>query len=166
MSAEVAIVSAMARGRAIGRGNALPWRLPEDLRRFKQITRGHAVVMGRKTWDSIGRPLPDRVNIVVTREAGWRAVGAIAASDLDAALARARAERPGMPPLVIGGAQIYALALPRATALHLTEIELDVPDADAFFPPIPVGDWLETSREAAVGADGLRFAFVDLARRS
>lgn len=166
MSPGIAVIAAMARGRAIGRGNALPWRLPEDLKRFKRLTIGHAVIMGRKTWDSIGRPLPERVNIVVTRDAGWRAPGATTVADLDAAFACARAERPGLPPMVIGGAQIYALALPCATRLHLTEIELEVPDADAFFPPVPAPDWVETTREPGVAADGLRFAFIDLARRA
>ena len=164
MSAGIAIVAAMARGRAIGRSNALPWRLPEDLRRFKRLTLGHAVVMGRRTWESIGRPLPERVNIVVTRDRAWRADGAIAVADLDAAIARASAERPGLPAMVIGGAQIYALALPQATRLHLTEIALDVPDADAFFPDWSAADWREGAREAGVSASGTRFAFIDYAR--
>ncbi|MBL8702308.1 MAG: dihydrofolate reductase [Alphaproteobacteria bacterium] len=154
----------MARDRAIGRDNALPWRLPEDLRRFKGLTLGHAVIMGRRTWESIGRPLPDRVSIVVTRDPLWQAAGARAAPDLDAALVLARAERPGRAAMIIGGAQIYALALPRATRLHLTEIDVAVPGADAHFPPLPAGAWRESAREAGISASGLRYAFVDYLR--
>lgn len=161
---DIAIVAAMARGRAIGRGNTLPWRLPEDLRRFKQLTLGHAVIMGRKTWDSIGRPLPERVNIVITRDPLWRAAGASPVPDLATALTLARAERPRHAVMVIGGAQIYALALPLATRLHLTEIDLDVTDADAFFPALPVGAWRETARTQTQSPAGLSYAFVDLER--
>ena len=136
MSDAPELVVAMARGGAIGRGNALPWRLPEDLRHFRALTTGHAVVMGRRTWDSIGRPLPGRTSIVVTRDGAWAAEGALRAGGLGEALLLARAAHPGRPPMVIGGAQVYALAIGLASRLHVTRIELDVPGADAFFPPI------------------------------
>lgn len=161
----VELIVAMARGGAIGRGNALPWRLPDDLKRFKALTSGHAVVMGRKTWDSIGRPLPGRTNVVITRDPGWSAQGAVRVSDLDAAITAAEASHPGRTVMVIGGAQVYALALPRTSLLHVTEIELDVPDADAFFPAFDREAWDLRHEEAHVTSDGLRYRFVDLARR-
>lgn len=164
MTEPIACVVAMARGGAIGRGNALPWRLPEDLRRFKQLTLGHGVVMGRRTWDSIGRPLPGRTSIVISRDPGWSASGATRVGDLDAACAVAREAHPGRPVMVIGGAQIYALALPRTGLLHVTEIEIDVPDADAFFPSIDPARWRRVREEAHVTAGGTRYRFVDFER--
>ncbi len=166
MTPEVVLVAALARGGVIGRGNTLPWRLPEDLRRFKQITLGHAVVMGRRTWDSLGRPLPERTNIVLSRDRDFFAVGAERAVDLDAALAIAARAHPNRSTMVIGGAQVYELALPRARQLRLTEIELDVPDGDAVFPSFDRRKWREAAREALVAANGTRFAFVDYRRIS
>jgi dihydrofolate reductase len=160
----IACVVAMARRGAIGRGNALPWRLPEDLRRFKALTLGHGVVMGRRTWDSIGRPLPGRTNIVISRDPGWRASGAVRVEDLDAACTCARDAHPGLPVMVIGGAQIYALALPRARLLHVTEIEIEVPDADAFFPPIDPALWRRVREEPHVADGGMRYRFVAFER--
>ncbi|MFM8992046.1 MAG: dihydrofolate reductase [Alphaproteobacteria bacterium] len=164
MSEAPQVVVATARGGAIGRGNALPWRLPEDLRRFRALTTGHAVVMGRRTWESIGRPLPGRTSIVVPRAPGWAADGALRAAGLEAGLRLARATHPGQPPMVIGGAQVYALALDLAAMLHVTRIEIDVPDADAFFPAIDPARWREEACEPHVAADGTRFAFQRLAR--
>ena len=164
MSEKIACVVAMARNGAIGRGNALPWRLPEDLKRFKALTLGHAVVMGRKTWESIGRPLPGRTSIVISRDPDWSAPGALRVGDLDAACAAARAAHPGQTVMVIGGAQIYALALPRCELLHVTQIEIDVPDADAFFPAIDAQAWHVENVEAHESAAGLRYRFVDLSR--
>ena len=166
MTPAIILVAALARGGIIGRGNGLPWRLPEDLRRFKQLTTGHGVVMGRRTWESLGRPLPARTNIVLSRDPGWSAAGAWPAADLDAAVGIAAYAHPGLPVMVIGGALIYALALPRAQQLRLTEIELDVPDGDAVFPPFDRTEWREASRTAGAAADGTRFAFVDYLRVS
>lgn len=164
MTEPLACVVAMARGGAIGRANALPWRLPEDLKRFKALTLGHAIVMGRKTWESIGRPLPGRTSIVISRDPGWTAAGALRVTDLDTACAEARAAHPGRTVMVIGGAQIYALAVPQARLLHVTEIDIDVPDADAFFPPIAHAAWRRARVEAHVAADGLHYRFVDFER--
>jgi dihydrofolate reductase len=125
------LIAAVARNGVIGAGNTLPWRLPADLKRFKQLTMGHVLVMGRKTWDSIGRALPGRTTIVVTRQAGWRAEGAEVAGSLDEALARAN----GREVFVAGGAEIYAQALPRADRLHLTRIEGDF-EGDVRFPAV------------------------------
>ncbi|MFM8988366.1 MAG: dihydrofolate reductase [Alphaproteobacteria bacterium] len=164
MSDAPEIVVAMARGGAIGRANALPWRLPEDLRHFRALTTGHAVVMGRRTWDSIGRPLPGRTSIVVTRDPVWLAAGALRAGGLEEGLRLARAAHPGRPPMVIGGAQVYEMALDLAAVLHVTRIEFDVPGADAFFPAIDPSRWREESIEAHVAADGTQFAFQRLVR--
>lgn len=152
----VSLVAVVARDGGIGHRGGLLVRLPEDLRRFKQITLGTPVVMGRKTWQSIGRALPGRRNIVVTRDAAFRADGAETAASLDAALALA-----GTAPLVhvIGGAEIYALALPGADELQLTEIDAQFP-ADTFFPAWDRSRFAEVAREQRENAEGLRYAFV------
>jgi len=152
----VSLIAAVARDGGIGHGGRLLVRLPDDLRRFKQITLGTPVVMGRKTWQSIGRALPGRRNIVVTRDPNFRAEGAEAAPSLDAALALA-----GSAPLVhvIGGADLYALALPIADELQLTEIDAQFP-ADTFFPAWDRSRFAEVAREPHETAAGLRYAFV------
>jgi dihydrofolate reductase len=152
----VSLVAAVARDGGIGRDGGLLVRLPDDLRRFKQITLGAPVVMGRKTWQSIGRPLPGRRNIVVTRDPSFRAEGAETAGSLDAALALAASA-----PLVhvIGGAELYALAMPIADELQLTEIDAQFP-ADTFFPAWDRNRFAETAREPRETAEGLRYAFV------
>ena len=161
---KLSLIVARARNGVIGRDNALPWRLPEDLAHFKRTTMGHPIIMGRKTWDSIGRPLPGRRNIVVTRDAAWTAEGA----ERVASIAEAVASCAGVSAaFVIGGAQIYRAALPLADALDVTEIDRDI-DGDTLFPPIDSREWIETSRERHVGsgADALPFAFVHYARRA
>lgn len=162
MSEPIALVVAMARDGAIGRDNALPWRLPEDLARFKRLTLGHGVVMGRRTWESIGRNLPGRTTIVVTRDRHWSRPGTVIAGDLDAALAEASARHPGQAIMVIGGAQIFALALPLATRIHLTEIDLAVPDADTFFPRLDREPWQLSCARQGTSAAGLRYTFSRL----
>jgi dihydrofolate reductase len=160
----IALVAAVARGGVIGRDGGVPWHLAEDLARFKSLTTGHAVVMGRKTWDSLPerfRPLPGRRNIVVTRDPEWQADGAERAGSLDEALASAAEDARVF---VIGGAQIYRQALPLADELLLTEIDLEV-EGDAFFPEFDRADFDETSREPHIAEDGTRFAFVDYRRQ-
>jgi len=161
---KLALIWAMARNRTIGRNNALPWYLPADLKYFKRVTLGKPVIMGRKTWDSIGRPLPGRTNIVITRDRGFQAEGARVVSSLDEALALAEkiclidgAEEA----VVIGGAQIYALALPHAQRLYLTQVHAEV-EGDAHFPPLDLADWMECGREdfAAEGANPYPYSFV------
>ncbi len=120
----LALVLAMSDAGVIGQGGALPWRIPEDLRHFKAVTLGHAVIMGRKTFESIGKALPGRTNVVVTRSASFEAPGCVVASSLDDAIERARAVDD--EPRVIGGAEIYRLALPLATRVFLTEVHRDV----------------------------------------
>ncbi len=126
----LALIVAVDRGGVIGRDGAMPWHLPADLAHFKRVTMGHPIIMGRRTWDSLPGPLPGRRHLVLTRRAGWQAPGATACASLDEALAHAAG---GPPPFVIGGAQIYALALPRATRLLMTRVLADVP-GDARFP--------------------------------
>jgi dihydrofolate reductase len=159
----VALVAAVAHGGVIGRDDTIPWRIPEDMRRFREVTTGHAVVMGRRTWDSLPdrfRPLPDRRNIVLTRSASWQADGAERAGSLEEALSLAGAGCI----YVIGGAEIYAAALPLADVLLLTELDLDV-EGDTFFPSYDPGQFDELTREAHVSEDGTPFAFVEYRRR-
>jgi dihydrofolate reductase len=158
----VVLVAAVARNRAIGKGNGLLVRIPEDQQRFRRETMGHPVVMGRKTWDSLPakfRPLPGRRNIVVTRDPAWRAEGAEAAASLDAALALAAGADTVC---VIGGGQLYALALPRADELLMTEIDADL-EGDTFFPPYR-GAFEEVTREPRTTPEGLRYDFVTYTR--
>ena len=158
---EIALVSAMDRARAIGRGNAMPWHLSDDLRRFKALTLGKPVLMGRKTLESIGRPLPKRRNIVLTRDRTFRFEGVEVAHSLEDVLASLEGEL-----MVVGGGEVYALALPFAHRMHLTLVDALVEGADAFFPAWDPGQWLEVSRERHPVDDrhALGFEFVDLVR--
>jgi dihydrofolate reductase len=151
----VALIAAVASNGVIGAGNRLPWHLPEDLRRFRALTSGHSVVMGRKTWESIGRPLPNRQNIVVSRQAGLGLDGASVVETLEAALALAN--RPD-PVFVIGGEALYRSALPLAVILHLTEIARDF-DGDARFPAFERDAWREIAREVHEPANAGGFAY-------
>ncbi|CAN7430311.1 dihydrofolate reductase [Cupriavidus necator] len=155
------LVVARARNNTIGRDNTLPWRLPEDLAHFKRTTMGAPVIMGRKTWDSIGRPLPGRRNIVVSRNPDLRIEGAeVAASLEDAQRLCVGAEQI----FLIGGAQLYAEAMPCADRLVVTEIDADV-EGDAFFPAIDRTQWIETARETHHSeANGFDYAFVTYER--
>ena len=158
------LIIARAKNGVIGRGNALPWRLPEDLAHFKRTTLGHPVIMGRKTWDSIGKPLPGRRNIVVTRNRSWSADGAERASSLDEAIGLCAADAETF---VIGGAELFAAAMPQASHAVVTEIARDI-DGDTYFAALDANQWIETSREEhlASGPDALPFAFVHYARRA
>jgi len=139
----LSIIAALSRNRVIGKDNQLPWRLPADLKHFKAVTLGKPVIMGRKTFESIGKPLPGRDNIVVTRDPQFRADGIAVAHSLDDALAQGRAAPEIM---LIGGAQLYTQALPRAQRLYLTLIHADI-DGDAHFPDYDPAAWRETARE-------------------
>jgi dihydrofolate reductase len=154
------LVAAMAAGRVIGIDNRLPWHLPEDLRHFKSVTLGKPVIMGRKTYESIGRPLPGRRNIVVTRNPAWSADGVECAGGIEAALSLAGEVDEVC---LIGGAELYAQALPHADRLLLTELDLHV-DGDAWFPAFASTDWQEVGRELQVSAEGLHYAFVEYRR--
>lgn len=158
----LSLIAAVARNGAIGRDNTLLWHLPADLQHFKRSTLGCPVIMGRKTFDSIGRPLPGRRNVVVTRNTTWQHAGVDTAASLEAAL-RLSADAPRV--FVIGGGEIYAQALPLADELVLTEIDADF-DADTHFPPWPRDEFIETSRETHRSAAGWDFHFVTYQRRT
>jgi dihydrofolate reductase len=209
--ADIALVAALDRTHAIGRDGAMPWHLSDDLKRFKALTLGKPVLMGRKTALAIGRPLPGRPNLVMTRANAAPFEGQVVVHSLDKAIAYVRelecgslqsvtsdgglrdagaqqAERTrqyvsiastagaqatehssfaGLPLMVIGGGEVYALALPRATRMHLTEIETATPDADTFFPAFDPLQWREVAREhhPADAKHLLAFDFVDYERR-
>jgi dihydrofolate reductase len=148
MRAPLSIIVAMTKSRVIGKAGGLPWRLPEDMQHFKATTMGHAIIMGRKTHESIGRALPGRRNLVVSHQPGLTFPGCEVFASLDEALAAARAGDP--EPVIIGGAAIYALALPLATRLHLTEVQADV-EGDTYFPDFDERAWQETQRRAGDG---------------
>jgi dihydrofolate reductase len=159
---ELVLIAALDRRRAIGRGNALPWRLPDDLKRFKALTLGHPVLMGRRTAESLGRALPGRQNLVLTRSARAPFDGMQAVASIDAARSLV-----GGDLFVIGGGEVYAQTLPLAGAMHLTHVDTEVEDADAFFPAFDGDDWIVTARKAhAVDAKHAHgFEFVDYRRR-
>ena len=163
----VNLIYARARNGVIGRNNTLPWHLPEDMAHFKQATAGAPVIMGRKTWDSLPakfRPLPGRTNLVVTRQAGWHADGALSAAGVEQAL-RLCAKLSPLPAdvWIIGGAELYASALPMAQRALVTELAQDV-DGDTFAPLLDA-QWHETARDEQVSRNGMRFAFVTYNQR-
>jgi dihydrofolate reductase len=139
------MIAAMARNRVIGHAGQMPWHEPEDLRHFKAMTTGHTVIMGRKTWEALGRPLPKRRNLVITRQAGFTAAGAEVFTDLAQAIAAARTTDP--EPAIIGGGEIYRQALPLATRIELTEIDLE-PAGDAWFPKLGREWAISTERQS------------------
>lgn len=160
------LIAALDRDHAIGRGNTLPWRLPDDLKRFKALTLGKPVLMGRKTAESLGRALPGRRNLVLTRSGAVPFDGMHAVDTMAAAEAIARGD--GADELcVIGGGEVYGLTLPHAVRLHLTHVDTTVADADAFFPPLDAMRWRETFREPhpADARHLCGFTFVDYVRR-
>ena len=152
----ITLIVALDAQRGIGANNTLPWRLPEDLAHFKRTTTGHPVIMGRKTFDSIGRPLPNRRNIVVTRNGAWRHDGVEAVASLADAVALAGAGDA----FIIGGAQIFAESMDIADCMIVTEIAHTF-DCDTFFPPLAAGEWRETAREQHHSdANGFDYSFV------
>jgi dihydrofolate reductase len=159
----VSLIVAMAHNGVIGRDNTLPWRLSEDLKRFKASTMGKPILMGRKTFESIGRALPGRLNLVLTREHAWSAPGVIAVHSVSEALARAA---HATELVVIGGAEIYRLVLPLAERIYLTHVHADVP-GDTFFPAFDAAQWVDVAREAypADERNAYPVTFVTLERR-
>ncbi len=149
----IVLVAAVARNGVIGNGSEIPWRIPGEQAEFKKLTMGHTLLMGRTTYDSIGRPLPGRTTIVLTRSPGWSAEGVLAAGSLDDALALA-ATLPG-DVMVVGGAQVYAAALPVATEQVISEVPLS-PEGDVRYPAYDASDWLEASREVFAGYERVR----------
>ncbi len=144
---EIILIAAMAANRVIGRGSEIPWHIPGEQKRFKEITWGHPLIMGRKTYESIGRPLPGRRNIVITRNAKWQAAGCGVVDSMEKALdCCPEAEKV----FVIGGAQIYQLALPLATGLILTTFDAKV-DGDVYFPKFSTDDFIPVHSESVPG---------------
>lgn len=141
----IVLVAAVAENGVIGNGPDIPWRIPGEQAEFKRLTLGHTLVMGRTTYESIGRPLPGRTTIVLTRDPDWRAEGVLIAHDLDDALAQAE----GLPGdvMVAGGAQVYAAAMPYADEQVITEVHLD-PEGDVLYPTFDPSEWDETRRES------------------
>jgi dihydrofolate reductase len=163
MSIDITQVLAVADNGVIGVGGTIPWRIPEDMKRFKALTIGKPMIVGRKTYESFPkRPLPGRTNIIVTRDAGYAAEGAVVVTSLGAALAHARAEKPSEI-IIGGGAEIYKQALPLTTKIELTEVHVS-PQGDAHMPPFDRTAWREAAREEHATADGLRYAYVTLVR--
>lgn len=162
---DLVLVAALDRRRAIGRDNAMPWHLPDDLKRFKALTLGQPVMMGRKTAQSLGRALPGRLNLVLTRSGGvpfdgMQAVGTVADAE------RIAGEHGASALFVIGGGEVYTLCLPRAARLHLTHVDAAIDGADAHFPAFDPADWRVTGREAhaADARHAHAFEFVDYER--
>ena len=164
MPVKISAVVAMAENRCIGKDNALPWHIPEDFKRMKEITMGKPLVMGRKTYESIGRPLPGRTSIVISRS-GFKAEGVISKPDMSSAIAKAKniAERDGHDEIIIfGGGQIYKDALPQTDRVYLTLVHQNV-DGDTFFPELQEEEWEETSSETHDDAPSYSFKIFERA---
>jgi dihydrofolate reductase len=163
MTPTLTLIAALDQRQAIGRDNDLPWRLPDDLKRFKALTLGKPVLMGRKTAQSLGRALPGRLNLVLTRQGTVPFEGMTPCSTLEEALGYAEGHPEVM---VIGGGDIYALTLPLASRLVLTHVQTETPDADAFFPAFDAAQWQQVSEEFHPADDrhALAFSFIDYAR--
>lgn len=163
-SPRISLVVAVADNGVIGLKGGMPWRLPADMKHFKTVTMGHPVVMGRKTWESIGKPLPGRANIVLTRSAGFEAPGAEVVHDLESALTAAARAPGGEDVMIIGGAALYEFVLPEADVIYLTEVHAE-PEGDTFFPAFERAEWRETSREDfAAEGETPAYSFVTLVR--
>jgi len=159
----VVLVVAIADNDVIGNAGRIPWRIADDMKRFKALTIGKPMIVGRKTYESFPkRPLPGRTNIVVTRDRAYRAEGAVVVHSLEDALQRARSENPAEI-IIAGGADVYAQALPHAARIELTEVHADV-HGDTHFPRELFNGWRETARDERITPDGLKYAYVTLAR--
>ena len=158
----VSVIAAVADNKAIGLDNALPWHLPEDLKRFRSLTMGHHIIMGRKTYESLGRLLPGRMTVIVSRQTDYCVEGAITAGSLESAISQCGSDEEIF---VIGGAELYREALIKADRLYLTEISGEYP-ADAYFPEYDQGAWRELAREQHVSSEGLAYSFVVYGREA
>ena len=157
----ISMIVARSRNHVIGRDNQMPWKISADLQFFKRVTMGYPVIMGRKTWESIGRPLPGRRNIVVSRNASYQATGGELVGSLDEAL-KSLSEFPRV--FVIGGEQLFTQAFPKADRLYITEIDMDIEGGDTFFEVPNKTDWKEVERTP--GSEGnITFSFITLERK-
>lgn len=163
VATRISLIAAMAENRVIGANNALPWRLPADLKHFRRLTSGHHIIMGRRNYESIGKPLPDRTNIVITRNADYRAPGCLVRNSIEEALA---AVRDDSEVFIIGGAEIYRQVLDRADRLYLTLIHSNI-QGDTYFPEFNGYQWQEISREShtADEANPHAYTFLTYARK-
>ena len=157
----ISMIVARSRNHVIGRDNQMPWKISADLQFFKRVTMGHPVIMGRKTWESIGRPLPGRRNIVVSRNASYQATGGELVGSLDEAL-KSLSEFPRV--FVIGGEQLFTQAFPKADRLYITEIDMNVEGGDTFFEVPNESDWKEVERTPGTEGD-ITFSFITLERK-
>jgi dihydrofolate reductase len=163
---KLSLIVAVSRNGVIGVDNQLPWHLPEDLKYFKSVTMGKPLIMGRKTYDSIGRPLPGRTNIVITRDPSWQAQGVEVAQSLEAALqlGHSACDAAGVDEImVIGGEQIYRMTLPEADRLYLTQVDAEV-EGDAFFPEVDFSQWQQISEQLPQLTDTHPYRFLQLDR--
>jgi dihydrofolate reductase len=158
---KLSIIVAIAKNRVIGINNTLPWHLPEDLKRFRALTMGHHIIMGRKTYDSLGRLLPGRTTVIVTRNKDYKLEGALIAHSLQDAIGLCKADDEVF---LIGGAELYQEGLKLSNKLYITEIVLDV-EGDAYFPEYSSNEWQESAREAHVSEQGLAFNYVTYVRK-
>jgi dihydrofolate reductase len=163
LNPKISILVAMAKNRTIGINNTLPWRCPEDLKHFKALTMGHHMIMGRKTFDSIGKPLPGRTTVVVTRNANLKIEGCVIAHSLQEAIAACAGDEEIF---IVGGAELYAQSIPLADTLYLTEIQQEI-SGDAHFPAINHSEWQETAREKRTQEQpqALEFHFTTYSRK-
>jgi dihydrofolate reductase len=158
----VSLIVAVAKHQVIGLNNTLPWHLPEDLKRFRALTTGHHIIMGRKTYESLNRLLPDRTTIIVTRNTDYHVEGAVIAHSLKAAIARCQQDNEVF---IIGGAELYKEGLQVADKLYITEIELEVA-GDAYFPAFDKAEWHRVSYEPHIAASGLAFSYAAYERKT
>lgn len=159
--ANLSLIVAVAQNRVIGLNNTLPWHLPEDLKRFRALTTGHHIIMGRKTYESLNRLLPDRTTVIVTRNQDYQVPGAVIANSLEQAIDLAANDDEAF---LIGGAELYQAGLKLADRLYITEIDAEFA-GDAFLPEFDLQDWREVSNEAAVSAKGLPFRYLTYERK-
>jgi len=159
---KVSMVAALGKNLELGKNNKLIWRIPSDLARFREITRGHPVIMGRKTFESIGRLLPDRTNIIVTRDPDYKVEGAIVSNSIEEAIDKSKTEPGSNEIFIIGGAQIYSSAIQYANKLYLTKINAEEPSADAFFPDY--SEFKKVVYREAREEDGMEYEFLDIER--
>jgi dihydrofolate reductase len=157
----LSLIVAFAKNNVIGINNTLPWHLPEDLKRFRALTTGHHIIMGRKTYESLGRLLPGRTTVIVTRNKNYKLEGALIAHSLESAVDLCQNDAEAF---VIGGAELYQDGLRLANKLYITEVDLSI-EGDAFFPNLDLNLWQETLREAHTSAQGLLFSYISYVRK-
>ncbi len=157
----LSLIVALAKNRVIGLNNTLPWHLPEDLKRFRALTTGHHIIMGRKTYESLGRLLPDRTTVIVTRNPNYQVEGALIAHSLEEAMALCVGDDEAF---LIGGAELYQAGLNLAQKMYVTELDLEVA-GDAYFPAFDLSQWQESTRVAHTSAQGLPFSYISYHRK-